>query len=65
MESIEGLGRDLTIIIVAHRFTTIRRCDLIVELARGRVAAEGTYNQLFANRTSFREMAKLVEERNN
>lgn len=37
MEAIEALGRELTIIMVAHRISTLRRCDEIVELAAGRV----------------------------
>jgi ABC-type multidrug transport system fused ATPase/permease subunit len=31
MDTIEGLKRDLTVIIIAHRVTTVRRCDRIVE----------------------------------
>ena len=37
MEAIEALGRDLTIIMVAHRITTLQRCDEIVELAAGQL----------------------------
>jgi len=32
MEAIEGLGRDLTILIIAHRLTTLKGCDQIIEL---------------------------------
>ena len=41
MDAIEGLARDLTILIIAHRLTTVRHCDLIVELEDGRVVAQG------------------------
>jgi ABC-type multidrug transport system fused ATPase/permease subunit len=37
MDAIEGLSRDLTILIIAHRLTTVQRCDTIVELEHGRV----------------------------
>ncbi len=46
MESIDSLDRDLTIILVAHRITTLSRCDKIVELEQGRVKLECTYQEL-------------------
>ena len=61
MSSIEGLKRDLTILIIAHRITTVRRCDVIVELDRGRVVAQGTFEQLIQNSPSFRGLAKAME----
>jgi ABC-type multidrug transport system fused ATPase/permease subunit len=39
MDAIEGLNRDITILIIAHRFTTVQRCDTIVELEHGRVTS--------------------------
>jgi ATP-binding cassette, subfamily B, bacterial PglK len=39
MDAIDGLGRDLTILIVAHRLTTLGGCDQIVELAGGELHA--------------------------
>jgi ABC-type multidrug transport system fused ATPase/permease subunit len=46
MESIDSLDRDLTIILVAHRITTLSRCDKIIELEQGRVKLECTYQDL-------------------
>ena len=43
MEAIEGLSSELTILLIAHRLTTVRRCDTIVELEHGRVVAQDTY----------------------
>lgn len=60
MESIEGLSSDLTILLIAHRLTTVRRCDTIVELERGGVVAQGTYEQLLNCSPSFRSMAREV-----
>lgn len=42
MESIEALDRELTILIIAHRLTTVRNCDMILELAHGRLVAANT-----------------------
>jgi ATP-binding cassette subfamily B protein len=46
MEAIDGLHQDLTILIVAHRLTTLRGCDLIVELDRGTILRTGSYRDL-------------------
>jgi ABC-type multidrug transport system fused ATPase/permease subunit len=60
MDAIEGLNRDLTILLIAHRITTVRRCDTIVELEHGRVVAQGTYEQLLECSPSFRKMARAL-----
>jgi ATP-binding cassette, subfamily B, bacterial PglK len=57
MEAIECLDRDLTIVMIAHRLSTVRRCDTIVELRNGRVVAEGRYEQLLESSATFRHMA--------
>jgi ATP-binding cassette subfamily B protein len=60
MDAIEGLSSDLTILIIAHRLTTVRRCDTIVELEHGQVVAQGTYEQLLERSPSFRRMAGAI-----
>lgn len=60
MDAIDGLRRDLTILIIAHRLTTVMRCDTIVELERGRVVAQGSYEELMRSSASFRGMAASV-----
>ena len=57
MDAIGELGRELTIVMVAHRLTTVKHCDFIVELEQGRVVAQGTYESLLECSTSFRNMA--------
>ena len=46
MESIEGLSEDLTIIIIAHRLTTLKDCDQIIELSGCRIKRIGTYQEI-------------------
>ncbi len=60
MDAISSLNRDLTIVLIAHRLTTIQRCDLIFELERGRLVAQGSYEQLIVSSPSFRRMARAV-----
>lgn len=43
MEAIESLGHELTILMVAHRVTTLRNCTHVIELADGQVRRTGTY----------------------
>ena len=46
MNSIERLHPDMTILMIAHRITTLKNCDQIIELQAGRVAAKRTYKEL-------------------
>lgn len=59
MEAIRGLSRDLTVLIIAHRLTTIRDCDHIIVLERGRVEAVGGYNDLKENNSVFRQLSNI------
>jgi ABC-type multidrug transport system fused ATPase/permease subunit len=46
MESIEALDQDLTLIIIAHRISTLRQCTQIIELADGVIARTGSYQDI-------------------
>jgi ATP-binding cassette subfamily B protein len=46
IQTILDLGRDTTLIMIAHRLTTLEKCDRIVELESGRVARECHYDEL-------------------
>lgn len=46
MKSIEGLSKDLTLLIIAHRLTTLRNCDHIVELADGGIKRISSYSSI-------------------
>jgi ABC-type bacteriocin/lantibiotic exporter with double-glycine peptidase domain len=43
MQSIEDLGPEYTILIIAHRLTTLKKCTQIVELSEGSIKRIGTY----------------------
>jgi ABC-type multidrug transport system fused ATPase/permease subunit len=46
MESIEELSQDLTLLIIAHRITTLRDCSKIIELREGKVIRTDTYENI-------------------
>lgn len=50
MESVSRLDQDLTILMIAHRMTTLKNCDLIIEIKAGRIDAVGSYQELIAPR---------------
>lgn len=46
IQAIEGLSKDLTLLIIAHRLSTLKNCDYIVRLLDGKIAELTTYNQI-------------------
>ena len=42
MAAVENLSRNLTIVMIAHRLSTVQRCDRVVRIEKGRVLASGT-----------------------
>jgi ABC-type multidrug transport system fused ATPase/permease subunit len=57
MEAVHNIGHAKTIIMIAHRLTTVRGCDTIFLLQDGRLAAEGDFETLVAKSATFRKMA--------
>jgi ATP-binding cassette, subfamily B, bacterial PglK len=49
MEAIENLGEELTVIIVAHRLSTLKNCTQVIELADGRIKRSGTYQEIIGS----------------
>ena len=57
MAAIDQLSSDLTVVIVAHRLSTVEHCDRIIFLDHGRCTGFAPYNQLLNNHPEFRKMA--------
>jgi ATP-binding cassette, subfamily B, bacterial PglK len=49
MQGIDNLGDELTILIVAHRLTTLKNCSQIVELSAGAVNRVGSYAEIIGH----------------
>ena len=59
MQALDLVGRRCTTIVIAHRLTTVKKCDHILEIRDGRIAASGNFEELCAISPSFREMNRL------
>ncbi len=57
MEAVQNIRADKTIVLIAHRLSTVRSCDVIFLLEHGRVVAQGTYDELVSGNETFRKMA--------
>ena len=58
MSSIQKLKDQKTIILIAHRLTTIQDCDVIHVMKQGRIIGSGNYEELLERNDTFRKMAK-------
>lgn len=61
MKGIHALEGDKTIIMVAHRLTTLRQCDAIYYLEEGRIVGAGTYDKLLASDRRFQNLVAAVD----
>ena len=54
MQAIDGLSEDLTILIIAHRLTTLKSCNVIVKLDCGKILEQRTYAQITNDAKGFK-----------
>jgi ABC-type bacteriocin/lantibiotic exporter with double-glycine peptidase domain len=57
MEAIDSLAEQKTIILIAHRLSTVRNCNQILLLDQGAIKAKGTFEELSNGSDEFRAMA--------
>ena len=60
-KGLEELQGKYTILIVAHRLSTIKNADRILVLNNGRIENEGCFKELILNSTKFQKMVELQE----
>lgn len=53
LNAIETISKTKTIVIIAHRFSTIKNCDVIYLLENGKIIGEGTYGRLLETNNRF------------
>mgnify|MGYP006137951513 CR=1 FL=1 len=61
MDAINNLGSEKTIIIIAHRMSTVKNCDQIYVLDNATLSGSGTYEELYQNNPIFRKMVTINE----
>ena len=54
MDAINNLHKNITIIIIAHRLSTVKKCDKIFLLEKGKINNEGTFKELIEKNENFR-----------
>ena len=59
MQALDLVGRRCTTIVIAHRLSTVRKCDRIYEIDDGRIKASGDFDTLCRLSESFREMTRF------
>lgn len=57
MDAVHNMG-EITILMIAHRLSTVRKCDTIVFLNAGVIEGRGTFDELVENNQIFRAMAE-------
>ena len=59
MESLKKISNNKTMLIIAHRISTVKDCDHIILMEKGNVIAEGKYDELSKNK-EFKKIAGLI-----
>jgi len=60
MDAVRRLGKSKTVVLVAHRLSTVRKCDTIFLLEEGRLVGSGTYAQLIEKNARFRALHEAM-----
>ena len=58
--AIAELRKSVTMIIIAHRLSTVRNCDRLILLDEGRIVEQGTFEELHERNSAFRSMVRAA-----
>jgi ATP-binding cassette, subfamily B, bacterial PglK len=59
MNSLHSQSKNITVILIAHRLSTVKNCDTIFLLDKGQLKGKGTFEELIKNNDQFRKSAKI------
>lgn len=60
-DAIDAMRGTKTVLIIAHRLSTVKRCDRLVLLRKGKIVDIGAFGELVSRREDFRETVRLAE----
>ncbi|WP_423062537.1 ABC transporter ATP-binding protein [Candidiatus Paracoxiella cheracis] len=58
-ESLVSLMKEKTLIIIAHRLSSVKFCDQLIQLQEGKIVAVGTYDELIRGSADFRRIYNI------
>ena len=58
VENLAGFFKEKTVVIVAHRLSTVRNADKIIVMDNGRIVESGTHDSLLANKGAYFNLVK-------
>lgn len=64
MDAINNLGKNITIILIAHRLSTVKNCDTIFLLDKGQLKAKGKFEELIQNFEEYKHTKIFLEPKN-
>ncbi len=59
LQALDLVGRRCTTIVIAHRLSTVKKCDRIIEIENGRIHAQGDFVSLCEKSDTFRDMYRI------
>ncbi len=62
MDAVHNLSNKITIVIIAHRLTTLKKCDNIFVLTNGHISDQGNYDYLLKNSRVFKKMVEASSD---
>ncbi len=63
INSLSDLDHEVTVVLVAHRLSTLEDCDVIVEMRDGRIVGSGAFEDLMSTSHTFRQMALAAKSK--
>ncbi|MEA5421200.1 ABC transporter ATP-binding protein [Spirulina sp. CCNP1310] len=65
MDAVEKLSGEKTLIMIAHRLSTVKKCDRLYFMSQGQIIDSGTYDELCKRNQEFQIMAQVVSSEKN